>query len=229
MPNYCKNYIEITGNSKEVKEIVTTLQKDGFEGFIPIPEELKEAEPILPKEKKDKLIKKYGYATWWDFANAKWGTKTTHPYFIFQEADFKNGSYKALFETAWSSPVELFTNIINKYPSVKIKLYFIEPWMGFLGYAHITDGYIDIFDEYDWSDRFKDAWFIYKHFVKPDEELLQNLLEENNVPDEIANKVKSLFPKLTLQEQEALLDWIVSLSPEALESKLIQLEDKPKK
>lgn len=88
MPNHVTNKLTIYGDENKIKECLSAIKgiwKDypkennrriDFNKIIPMPEEIKNTQSPNRDEKQAKeLIKKYGYADWYDWSIANWGTK----------------------------------------------------------------------------------------------------------------------------------------------------------
>ena len=84
MPNHCSNSLKIIGPTKDVEQFVTFVKNNGddkddnpyelFSNLIPMPKEL-EGTTSPSKNSNVDLIDKYGHDNWYDWCNAKWGTK----------------------------------------------------------------------------------------------------------------------------------------------------------
>ena len=112
--------------------------------------------------------KKYGYADWYDWNNAKWGTKWGDCE-TFLSGDPKDGSIEFIFNSAWAPPIEGIAHITTLFPNLSFALSYIEEGMDFYGLTTFDeDG--DYFDnclsvtdiegvkEIDWdSDDYEDT------------------------------------------------------------------------
>jgi hypothetical protein len=108
--------------------------------FIPIPTELAETTAQFGANVQEKLnIEKYGFASWYDFSIANWGTKWDVDNVQFSE---DNGVIHASYDTAWSPPMEFYDHLVNEGFSVKVMYY--EPGMCFCGVYQ--DGNDDTYD-----------------------------------------------------------------------------------
>ena len=75
--------------------------------------------------------KQYGYATWYDWRIANWGTKwpATDP--VWKSAT------KVSFDTAWSPPVRIYDQLAKMFPSVVMEIEYADEDMG-CGCGRIT-------------------------------------------------------------------------------------------
>jgi hypothetical protein len=146
MPNWVENEVSITGDNKILREIVekycTEFEYDkpevfdlfetgeikpdkqttkitclDFNKIIPMPEGLKEITApnrVNPEE----VTKKYGYPDWYEWRLANWGVKwNVNPYLDGQSND---GELIFSFDTAWSTPDGVLSELSKKYPDITI-------------------------------------------------------------------------------------------------------------
>ena len=148
MPNWCANQVHLT------HEDPTMIAKavEGFEKgellntFIPIPQELRDTvngwfgdtdkQKALEEQAARNLLT-YGYADWYDFSVANWGTKwdiggTDCPPVIRHDAN----NITLSFDSAWSPPIEAYVKLSELGFLVDAMYY--EPGMGFCG-RYTTD------------------------------------------------------------------------------------------
>jgi hypothetical protein len=142
MPNWCNNYIEITGPAKTVNALWTaaTAEDSGLlNAMVPMPAELsntvKGSGDELQTEKYD------GYTNWYDWAVDRWGTKW--------DVDIQGLEYmeedgvvsiSGYFESAWAPPIDAIRTYASANPNVSITLDYHEPGMAFVGRYIIEDG-----------------------------------------------------------------------------------------
>lgn len=152
MPNWCENYLVISGPREEIINFVVksrgTCEQDGeieeqplcLDSLIPMPEELKATESPSRKPKKE-LIKKYGADNWYDWRISKWGTKwdvtnvTSDVDGLFhiskEKEDIRKVGYS--FDTAWSPPEPAIIEIGKMFQKLTLKLKYWEAGSGFRG------------------------------------------------------------------------------------------------
>ncbi|MDO5556344.1 MAG: hypothetical protein Q4G09_07060 [Clostridia bacterium] len=88
-----------------------------------------------------KNIAEYGYATWYEWAINKWGTK-----WDAYDSIGTPESGELEFLSAWNPPNGIVKKLFEKFPEEKINWYYEEPGMDFAG-NYISDGngnYIDV-------------------------------------------------------------------------------------
>lgn len=162
MPNWCSNYIEITGDGRKIKDFIdksyaypcyygeedTEKEKRYcFNGLHPVPEE----------------IRKSGYnMAGYDWQNANWGTKWD----TLDDAtrDFKewldnfkldreeNDWYDEIgfsFQTAWCPCVEWLLHVSTLYPDLEFTISYEEGGCCIFGKETIVDGGVIEESHYD--------------------------------------------------------------------------------
>jgi len=153
MPNWCSNHITVRGtNSAEIKRLADAFDNGEFCGaVVPMPEELNITSGFLGDpveqaelERKSKANKeKYGYANWYDFNVAKWGTKWEIGGNGDQaERDEDGLGFSAPFESAWSPPIAVCEALVEQ--GFEVTLYYYEPGMGYVG--KWEDGFDDYYE-----------------------------------------------------------------------------------
>jgi hypothetical protein len=155
MPNWCSNSLKIVGDAKSIADFarVTTSHENHSETGIrlvnhyPMPQELAdtpkgsfgESEKQKAMEEMNKANKeKYGFADWYDWSIANWGTKWSDC-----ETELVHHFPTELlyrFDTAWSPPIPLIEKMSVKYPTLSFAIVYEELGMGFMGGVKIVDG-----------------------------------------------------------------------------------------
>lgn len=136
MPNWVENDIHIKGNPRTIQRFVKALQsKDekgrvnnfDFNNIIPCPEALKNDDWQRDKAVAEANIKKYGYAGWYDWNVANWGTKWNSVEARGHNGDTGSGTYVFTFSTAWSPVGEkVMYRLSRRFPSLTITHEFHE-------------------------------------------------------------------------------------------------------
>jgi hypothetical protein len=148
MPNYCLNIVEVRGPRKIVKELVD--HKFDFQKIYPYPAELDitagregaddspEQIALVAKEKAN--LKKYGYANWYDWCVANWGTKWNaggadrEEMMVDYDEDVDDtGIAIFTFDSAWAPPIGVFLKLKEIHPDLFIEGRYSEPGVGFFG------------------------------------------------------------------------------------------------
>lgn len=65
-----------------------------------------------------KNIREHGSTSWYEWANANWGTKWN----AYAQNDNRNTEDTIYFQTAWSSPLQLIQKLSKMFPLVKINI-----------------------------------------------------------------------------------------------------------
>ena len=114
MPNWCANYIEITGPEDKINK----LYMDSQDGFL---------ETLAPLGN-------------WDYhdAVAQWGTKwevdiDNLAVDLSMANDNGQATLGGYFESAWSPPLEALQTYLDNNPDCEGELYYYEPSMDFCG------------------------------------------------------------------------------------------------
>ena len=147
MPNWCENTLEVSGPTADIKAFKEKAKKEEGENktelslaaFVPLPAELKDTRsPALTPDKR--LINLYGFDNWYDWQIHNWGTKWDVNATISSE---KPRTLHYFFDSAWSPPITWLEKVSAQFPTLKFKLKYDEPGMGFHGVAKAFEGHVD--------------------------------------------------------------------------------------
>jgi hypothetical protein len=156
MPNWCNNSLTLTGPEDVIKEIVAN--GFSFQKLIPCPQELIDTQSPPPsKEIGENNVAKYGYADWYSWNVANWGTKWDVGPLDCDFLETENGvsTLYLNFDSAWSPPVEALRKIHEKYSprGLKMEGEYIETGCSFLGtVVGNEDGFSDEYEEWGNTD-----------------------------------------------------------------------------
>ena len=142
MPNWCSNHITVRGTDPvAIKRLADAFDAGEFcSTVVPMPEELNITSGFLGNgaeqaelEAKSKAnLEKYGYANWYDFNVANWGTKwEIGGNGDVAEIEDDGLSFSASFESAWSPPTGVCEVLVEQ--GFEVTLYYYEPGMGYVG------------------------------------------------------------------------------------------------
>ncbi len=130
MPNWCSNYIKISGDSKTISIITEACKRcEGteeriFQNLIDIPSH-------MTKEQYDK--------DWYD-TNVSWfGTKWDVSYDSCN-FEFSENEIQMCPDTAWSPPIPFLENLVKQYKGIEAYIFYSEPGIGFSGETKIYRG-----------------------------------------------------------------------------------------
>lgn len=121
MPNWCSNFLSVTGPADKVYALHDRISKDSFfNSIIPIPD--------------DKIDDWYN----WNIGN--WGTKwDADPNYIDIEENSNNEAILQIgFESAWAPPVPIAERLTEQ--GFNVELHYHEPGMGFVGLYTSANG-----------------------------------------------------------------------------------------
>ena len=158
MPNWCNNHLELQHEDATMISRAVTAFNNGtlLNEFIPVPDELQiPAGSVGAKDSPEQIAhellekqnrEKHGYANWWDFCVAEWGTKWDVGSEHFGiSADPSGKSLIASFDSAWSPPIAAYTKLEELGFTVKAMYY--EGGMLFAGvYSNGCDDYFEFSD-----------------------------------------------------------------------------------
>jgi len=153
MPNWCSNHITVRGTDPvAIKRLADAFDNGEFCGaVVPMPEELNitsgrlgdGAEQRELEAKSAANLEKYGYANWYDFNVAKWGTKWEIGGDGNEaERDEDGLGFSAPFDSAWSPPIAVCEALVEQ--GFEVVLYYYEPGMGYCG--KFEDGSDDYYE-----------------------------------------------------------------------------------
>lgn len=138
MPNWCANIATLSHRDSAVIDKIE--QAEGvLQALIPCPEELNDDELTTSyvDDEKQKAVEakraemkaKYGYASWYDWNIANWGTKWDLCDVAKTRVD--DNTIQLNFDTAWSPPIEAYEKLLAL--DFEILAYYYEPGMCFAG------------------------------------------------------------------------------------------------
>ena len=153
MPNWCSNHITGRGTDPvAIKRLADAFDNGEFCGaVVPMPEELNitsgrlgdGAEQRELEAKSAANLEKHGYANWYDFNVAKWGTKwEIGGNGNEAERDEDGLGFSAPFDSAWSPPIAVCEALVEQ--GFEVVLYYYEPGMGYCG--KFEDGSDDYYE-----------------------------------------------------------------------------------
>lgn len=142
MPNWCYNIATLSHKDPaQIKRVVDAFDRDSlFAEFVPVPEALMDTRTTShggsDAAEKDALRadnrEQYGYASWYDFRIAKWGTKWDVGAGDGVCDQQNNKTVTLHFDSAWSPPVEWYEKMHRDF-GFSITAYYNEPGLVFCG------------------------------------------------------------------------------------------------
>ncbi|CAB4145163.1 hypothetical protein UFOVP1217_4 [uncultured Caudovirales phage] len=158
MPNLCSNYLQVTGDDKEVMrfhDAITKGEMKDYEQFrildnlLPTPKELQdtpkgsfgESDKQKTMEEQNKAnIAKFGYKDWYDWNCANYGSKWSDYEGVINT--YEAGLLDVVFMSAWSPIIQGMVHVSREFPKLNFILTYEEGGMGFMGGVAIRDGEI---------------------------------------------------------------------------------------
>ena len=157
MPNWCANTLELAHEDPAMIERARVAFNDGrlCNEFAPVPEDLHIVAGRVsdPQEQKDLEAQeavntaKFGYANWYDYCVAEWGTKWDVGG-DGMTAVLEDGRLAMTFDSAWSPPLEFYAKMCDL--GFSVRAYYYESGMCFAGIWE--DGCDDFYDLSDCRD-----------------------------------------------------------------------------
>lgn len=205
MPNWCQNDLAIKGPKEFLEELAETEMS--LRKLVPWPKEFEELEKVPETTAKGKalrkeLMDKYGVNSIFDWCVTKWGTKWDIELVSGPDVDEGVGlesepTYflSAVFDTAWSPPVEAYKAFYEKHKDkgIEIYLYYMELGCMFLGSLIIKDGKIEEEDfEYKTSKELEAI--LEKHENPLAEGEVENLRDREEMDAELEERKKQPKP-----------------------------------
>ena len=153
MPNWCNNTVVISHKDPAIIEALAAAVREGkfCNHVIPTPEDLNITAGFLGKDtpeqaelerKSAENVEKYGYANWYDYQVAKWGTKWDIESYEGENTKVENGVLQFGFDSAWAPPTGVYAALEEQ--GFTVKAFYWESGMCFAGmYA---DGYDDYYE-----------------------------------------------------------------------------------
>ena len=140
MPNWCNNTVEISHSDRSKMDALVDAINEGkfLNHIIPVPDSLhitagREGADDDPKqielERREKEnLEQHGYANWYDFCVARWGTKWDVEAYDTVDKDDK---ITFGFDSAWSPPIGIYEAMVEQ--GFSVRAYYYEPGMAFAG------------------------------------------------------------------------------------------------
>ena len=145
MPNHCSNYLKIVvsnGHEDYFDDLVKAIQEERlFEFITPVPECLKDViaggygdsnEQAALEKRYAENIAECGYANWYQFCVAEWGTKWDL-YGLDLTYDRDALWIDLHFNTAWAPPTKIYWAMESLEQIETFKAYYFEPGCSFCG------------------------------------------------------------------------------------------------
>jgi hypothetical protein len=215
MPNWCFQNLTVYGKSEEdVKPFLDAIKDKENEGKVslnqlhPMPKCLEgstsgfftdEEKRKEHEEQAKRNIEECGYADWYEWNNANWGTKWgACDVELNDDLPVKDGYIASLkFESAWSPAVDLIRNISSKFPRLMFSLSYTEESDAFAGVEVFVQGFSegeftiepDTEELPDMDEVGEDAY--YDAYDKQREKILTML---DDMEDELTESAKEAIP-----------------------------------
>ena len=122
-------------------------------------------------------LQKYGYVDWYKFCIDKWGTKwNVDPAETFVD-ELQDGSLKITFDTAWSTPAEIWQELANKGLNFNVA-YADEDLGNNFGILEVKDGqgFVEKFE-----GKTDDERFVLASLIKCSDETIMETIEEYEI------------------------------------------------
>lgn len=156
MPNWCSNSVVLKHKDPTfIARARAAVEGEGLlNEFIPVPKDLVEtiagshSDEVLQKELEIQVaynIKNYGYANWYDYCIAEWGTKWD----VTGEVQDIDGGLMITFESAWAPPCQAYSKLVSM--GFEVEAMYYEPGVGFCGaWMNGEEDHYDIEGNSEW-------------------------------------------------------------------------------
>lgn len=94
-------------------------------------------------------LDRFGYADWYDWCIANWGTKWNA--YSVEINELSERRIKLSFETAWTPPVPVIAKLCSTFPDVEVCMHYFESGCWFAGTVEGSNGEIADFEAEDVS------------------------------------------------------------------------------
>lgn len=130
MPNWCSNFVAITGPKARIAELKDAYDRGEFcDSVIPVPQELKDA--VADGSTNEDLVKEFGYSNWYDFCVNRWGTKWDFGGDGGADIDDEGECLTIAFDSAWAPPVGVYEEL--DLEGLRVEAYYYEGGCAFCG------------------------------------------------------------------------------------------------
>lgn len=145
MPNWCKNFVDIEGDTEILMSLAEAVEQDMFcQAVIPVPIVLFCLDGAVPNKLKMETVNKrqelnnllYGHRTANSFCRAMWNTKWDAEVDA-DTIEFSGENEEGIsvlrfrFRTAWTPPTKVYEQLVDY--GMKVKATYYEPLMDFAG------------------------------------------------------------------------------------------------
>lgn len=133
MPNWCSNFVSITGPKQRIAELKQAYDNQEFcNSVIPVPQSLKDtvagssSDPVEQAKivaQTEKNIAEHGYGNWYDFCVNRWGTKWDVGGDGSADVSDDGTCLTVSFDSAWAPPVGIYEALTEEGLSVEACYY----------------------------------------------------------------------------------------------------------
>jgi hypothetical protein len=177
------------GDVDDMARLLETVNEDNttlsLTKIIAVPEELlNTSAPNRDEKEKERMLKLYGAADWYDFQVKNWGTKWNVEAQIIYDSNATAIGYrshtlpdtrvvKMEFDSAWGPPSAAIAMLAKQFPKVDIHHCFDETGCDFSGYQMYSKGECIESKDYD-------SWTNVRSYLEPDEDFFDNFFPDNS-------------------------------------------------
>ena len=140
MPNWCSNFVSITGPKERIAELKDAYDRGEFcDAVIPVPEDLKITAGRLGdgdeqrelERKTAENVEKHGYGNWYDFCVNRWGTKWDVGGDGSADVSDDGTCLTLSFDSAWAPPTGVYEQL--DLEGLQVEACYYESGMAFAG------------------------------------------------------------------------------------------------
>lgn len=146
MPDWCDNFVTITGPKETVQKLWDdAVSAEGLlDAMVPRPRELNETQSPSQdtEERQEELLEKYGASNWYDWSVSRWGTKWDVSLEGLELTENLDGtaSISGWFESAWSPPIQAYEIFSDEMNECCITASYLDQNSYFGGFFSTIDG-----------------------------------------------------------------------------------------
>ena len=144
MPNLCESVLILRGQQQDIDAFMAFAQTSEEPlapgNFVPMPQEIAETMHSKPQEETAAILTAvHGASSWYDWSINNWGTKWGPQETVVERSDPNTLVY--IFWTPWD-PMgnNLLTAMSARFPTLNIKLEYVEPSHAYQGHATAEAG-----------------------------------------------------------------------------------------
>jgi hypothetical protein len=141
MPNWCENSLTVSGPQQDIRRFQQLARptRDGQQGDLSLARLYPMPPGTLRGDLDVKTLAEQGDQTWYHWCIGHWGTKWDIEARLIAESPT---CLEYAFASAWNPPVAWLVKVGADFPTLRFKLVYEEPDMGFSGVTVVDRGWV---------------------------------------------------------------------------------------